>query len=109
MTASLLPPDRTPPRSAEACPNCTRLERERDAALGELAREREVSNALRLAAFGPGRGLPPLPEYPETVGPGAPPLRYLLVDQLNERFKGVFGLAHRTGRELLARARGRRG
>lgn len=73
-----------------------------DQALLKLAQEREKVNALRLA-FPPAEE-PPLPEYPESAGPGAPPLRYVLVDAANDHLKRYLEPLQREGKELARRA-----
>lgn len=74
---------------------------ERDAALAELARAREQSNALRLRLANLGEPEPP--RYPARAGPGEPPLRYVLVDQVNDGLKFALKPLHGAVRRLLAR------
>jgi hypothetical protein len=73
---------------------------ERDRALEQLARARVELDALKLSLLRAGEEPPPL--YPNTAAPGLePPLRYVLVDALNDRLKQALG----AGRALLRRVR----
>lgn len=74
--------------------------RERDEALLALAKERELTNALRLQLR-----QPPLEvaRYPAGTGLGPPPLRYELADKLNDSAKRALGPVHRAARSLLGR------
>src|SRR4051794_33981465 len=58
---------------------------DRDHALLELARERELVNTLRLSAQFQAEANPTV--YPSAVGPDGPPLRYVVADRLSEGFK----------------------
>lgn len=97
--------------SAPECPRCAdlaaRLERtlvERDAALLELARAREVLNAQRLAERWEAEE--ELPAYPLEAGVAWPvPLRYRAVDALNGWGKRVLPGVQRLARGLLGGAR----
>ena len=74
------------------CPDCAALRKQLlkarqacDDALLQLARERETVNALRLALPAISQSAPPA--YPVSASPGAPPLRYVLVDSANTALK----------------------
>jgi hypothetical protein len=80
----------------QACADCAALRAQLlkaraacDDALLQLAREREKVNALRLAMPRVAESAPPA--YPVSTGPGAPPLRYVLVDSANTALKRYFG------------------
>lgn len=77
-----------------------RAEQERDQALGGLALARAELDALKLALKSRGEPEPAL--YPNDAAPGlAPPLRYVVVDYLNDALKALTG-------PLSRRLRGRR-
>ncbi|MHB8878662.1 MAG: hypothetical protein ACYC8T_33600 [Myxococcaceae bacterium] len=85
-----------PAKPIIGCPDCaalrTQLLKARqscDDTLLQLAQEREKVNALRLSM--PGVSEAPPPAYPVSTGPGAPPLRYLLVDSANTALKRYLG------------------
>lgn len=80
--------------------------RERDEALLALATERERSNALRLRLERLGEPEPP--RYPTHAGIGPTPLRYVVVDRLNESIKGVLGPLHGPLKRAVARFGGPR-
>jgi hypothetical protein len=84
-------------------PDRRRLEealRERDQALEALALVRAELDGLRLLLSRKGEPAPPL--YPSTAAPSlAPPLRYLVVDELNSGLKWALGPVHRGVRRLL--------
>lgn len=80
--------------------------RERDEALLALARERELTNSLRLQVRN-GQSVE-IPRYPAGTGPGPAPLRYQLVDSLNASAKRALGPVHGAAKKLLARNRGRK-
>lgn len=71
---------------------------ERDLALTALAKERELTNALRLGAR--NRGEPDPPPYPRSAGLGAPPLRYVLADAANDVLKAWVGPLQRVAKRL---------
>lgn len=71
---------------------------ERDAALEELASARAELEALRLRLISAGEPTPP--NYPASAAPGAPPLRYVLVDELHGAVKGVLGRLTGKGRQV---------
>jgi hypothetical protein len=92
--------------TAPGCPECAGLraelveaKRKRDAALLELAREREAFNALRLS-FPPMNAAPPPPFQPAVVPPAPPPLRYVLVDRANEQIKRYLGPMHSASKRM---------
>ncbi len=62
---------------------------ERDAALQRLAAVQAELEALRLRLLSVGESTPP--NYPASVTPGDPPLRYVLVDEVHGVVKGVLG------------------
>ncbi|MEN9799819.1 MAG: hypothetical protein RL653_3516 [Pseudomonadota bacterium] len=64
---------------------------ERTAALVEA---REEVDALRRALA--GRGHEEVPAYPAGTTPGAPPLRYVLVDAVHVRVKASLGVLRRV-------------
>ncbi len=84
---------------ADGCERCEQLKEQvrqlreaRDQALLDLAREREKTNALRLA-------LPPVHQpsssgYPTDVDPADVPLRYVIADRANKSLKSVLGPLH---------------
>jgi hypothetical protein len=74
--------------------------RERDEALLALARERELTNALRLQLRAPAADVP---RYPTGTGLGPPPLRYVVADRLNDSAKTALGPVHRVAKSLLGR------
>jgi hypothetical protein len=74
----------------------------RDAALLELAQEKERTNALRLWARAAGEVDPV--RYPGEVGPDGAPLRYVVADRLNDGFKRLLGPLHERGKALLGGA-----
>jgi hypothetical protein len=74
--------------------------RERDEALMLLAKERELTNALRLQLRQPAADIP---RYPTGTGLGPPPLRYELADKLNDSAKKALGPVHRAAKSLLGR------
>ena len=81
---------------ADGCPDCAALRAQLlrarqscDDALLQLAREREKVNALRLAMPQVAASAPPA--YPVSAEPGAPPLRYVLVDSANSALKRYLG------------------
>lgn len=73
---------------------------ERDEALAALARERELTNSLRLQLRNAGQA--ETPRYPAGTGLGAPPLRYELADKLNNSAKRALGPVHQAARRLLS-------
>lgn len=79
---------------------------ERDQALLLLASEREFSNALRLRFERLGEPEPP--RYPVHAGAGPTPLRYLVVDHLNDTIKTGLGPLHGLLKGALRRASGAR-
>lgn len=81
-------------------------ERERDQALTELARARAELDALRRALATRGEPEPPL--YPDTAAPGlAPPLRYVVVDRVNDALKRLVEPVQRRLRARLGLGRER--
>ncbi|MER2562820.1 MAG: hypothetical protein ABTQ32_18985 [Myxococcaceae bacterium] len=98
--------DRTDPTHEKLRQALADARSERDAALLELARERELTNALRLQL----RADQPtnVPRYPAGTGLGPAPLRYQLVDKVNESAKRALGPMHGAAKKLLDRNRGRR-
>jgi hypothetical protein len=74
---------------------------ERDRALAALAEAREQLNAFRLALRNVGESS--VPAYPVSAGLGPPPLRYLLVDRVNEQLKTVSGPIHHLLKALVDR------
>lgn len=117
-------PRRTKPRRTEAdeaqasaaepgapeCERCAALEAElaearaeRDAAKLELARARELADALRLSF--PPTGEPPPPPFAPAMTPGAPPpLRYVLADRANDYVKRYLQPLHSAGRRAAEAA-----
>ena len=87
-------------KASEECEQCRPLREQLEGALLELAREREKVSSLRL-------GLPPAPateaspNYPASATPGAPPLRYVLVDAANERITRYLGPVQRLAKTAL--------
>ena len=79
---------------------------ERDEALLDLAKERELTNALRLSAR--SRDEPEPMPYPPSAGLGEPPLRYRVADAANDTAKGVLGPWHQRFKRLAARLWGGR-
>lgn len=84
---------------AEGCERCEELGEQvrelreaRDLALLDLAREREKTNALRMAL--PPVHLPAATGYPPDVDPNDPPLRYVIADRANKGLKTVLGPLH---------------
>jgi len=71
-----------------SCPECRKLREERDAALLQVAIEREKANAILLSQK--------LPEPPPPK-----PIRYWAVDALNDGFKKVLPLPHKGVRALI--------
>jgi hypothetical protein len=69
-----------------------RMREERDQALMDLARERETTNALRLAL--PPVNVPQLSSYGPDIDPYDPPFRYVLADRANKGLKTVLGPLH---------------
>ena len=67
---------------------------ERDAALAQLADLRAQLDNARVMARRVGEEAPKA--YPVAAGLGAPPLRYVLVDQANETVKHLLGPLHRA-------------
>jgi len=107
----------TPVRVARAnegeCARCPELEEqlrqmrdERDQALMELAREREKTNALRLAL--PPVSLPPLSSYGPDIDPDDPPFRYVLADRANKGLKAALGPLHGALKKVSQAALGPR-
>lgn len=83
-----------------------RAERERDQALTELARARAELDALRRARATRGEPEPPL--YPDTAAPGlAPPLRYVVVDRINDALKRLAAPVQGRLRAWVGPGRGR--
>jgi hypothetical protein len=74
---------------------------ERDAALKDLAAARADLAALRLRLRWLGE-LEPTP-VPEGVGPGEPPLRYVLVDKANEGVKQLLGPLQKRMKGLVGK------
>jgi hypothetical protein len=89
-----------------SCSNCERLElelaravKDRDEALLEVARAKEISNALRLLArhgtqelaLGKVRGAP---------------LRYVVVDEVNDTLKTILGPMHGQAKKAVTAAVG---
>ncbi len=95
--------------SDTACAACEqRLEealRQRDEALRLLAIERERANALRVG-LSVGRSVGPA--WAPTDGEPVP-LRYAVVDAVNDTLKGQWSSLHRLGKGVLARLSGGRG
>ncbi len=96
----------TPTPSPDAERELREARRERDEALTALARERELTNALRLQLRDDQQG--EVPRYPTGTGLGPPPLRYQLVDSLNASAKLALGPVHGAAKKLLSRRRGPR-
>ena len=71
---------------------------ERDAALAQVADLRAQLDNARVLARHLGEEAPKA--YPVSAGLGAPPLRYVLVDQANETVKQLFGPLHRAVKSL---------
>lgn len=71
---------------------------ERDAALAQVADLRAQLDNLRVAARREGEVTPKA--YPVSAGIGAPPLRYVLVDQANDTVKSLLGPLHRAVKSL---------
>jgi len=91
---------------AGRCEDCERLRRERDEARGALARAREELEALRMALSGFGASADNPFKTDELQGI---PLRYRLVDQLNDGLKRWLKPVHAGGKALAERAGRRRG
>jgi hypothetical protein len=72
---------------------------ERDRALTDLAKERALTNALKLKLEHVGE--PSVPLYPPSAGYGPTPLRYRVADRANEVAKVVLGPVHRLAKRLL--------
>lgn len=87
-------------RRRQVDPALVRALAERDEALLQLARERELTNALRLQQRS---GAEVVPDYPPGTSPGDPPLRYRLADSLNASAKRVLGPVHTAARKLIHR------
>jgi hypothetical protein len=92
--------------AASPCPGCERLEErvqellvEHESLVKALARERERANALFLA-------YPPQVATPSHVPMSAPqndvPMRYRVVDSLNENFKRRLPGIHRFARRAIS-------
>lgn len=75
----------------------------RDAALLELAQEKERTNALRLWVRAAGEVDPV--RYPSEVGPDGAPLRYVVADRVNDGVKRLLGPLHGRGKALLGRGK----
>jgi len=91
---------------AEFAERLEHAERERDEALTQLARARAELDALRRALATKGEPEPPL--YPDTAAPGlAPPLRYVVVDRINDALKVLAGPVQRRLRARVGTGRGR--
>jgi hypothetical protein len=91
---------------ADGCAECGRLRRERDEARTALARAREELEALRMAMAGLGERADNPFKANELQGM---PLRYRLVDQLNDGLKRWLKPVHAGGKALAERAGRRRG
>lgn len=78
---------------------------DRDAALLDLARERELVNALRVSRS--SRTEAEVPRYPTAAGLGPVPLRYDLADATNERLKRGLGRFHHLLKRAAEAALGR--
>jgi len=74
---------------------------DRDEALEALARERELTNALRLQLRHQGEAS--VPRFPAGTGLGPAPLRYQLADTINDSAKRALGPVHSAARKLLNR------
>jgi hypothetical protein len=90
--------------SQPPCPDCEALRAQlaaaragRDEALLAVAREREKVNALRQAL--PHVIEAPAPNYPGSVAPGEPPLRYVMADAANTAIKRYLGPLQEGGRQ----------
>lgn len=92
----------SPAESGSSCPRCSELEQELRELRAALARERELVNALRLSY--PAGAEPALKEYPPSVGPGEPPLRYRVADALSDGLKKYLGPVHHSARAALRTA-----
>ncbi len=73
---------------------------ERDAALAQVADLRAQLDNARVMAQRVGERAPVA--YPVSSGLGAPPLRYVLVDQANETVKTLLGPLHRAVKSLAS-------
>lgn len=77
---------------------------ERDRALEQLAYARAELDALKLKERWPDEKPPPL--YPSSAAPDlAPPLRYVLVDEVSARLKKMVGPVYGLLRRALVKAR----
>jgi hypothetical protein len=96
------------PLSRGACPECAQLrlqvfalQRERDAALLAVAREREEVNALRLS-YPRSPSVQPAEVWYQRPDP---PLRYVLADRVNVLLKGRLGILHAAAKSAASRVR----
>lgn len=76
---------------------------ERDVALTELAAARAELAAFRTRLEWLGEMEPVV--MPDGVGPGEPPLRYVLVDKANARVKQLLGPFQKTVKGLVRKKR----
>lgn len=94
-------PDRKKNRVAELEAELAAARADRDDALAALAKERELTNALRLQLRRGDEAA--VPRYPPGAGLGPPALRYELADRVNETVKRTLGPVHSAAKRLLRR------